>query len=59
MPDLSNLSFNVKPADPDPYLRCEACAATTDLYFCDSDWGPLTVALCATCAVASDYDPND
>jgi hypothetical protein len=52
---LQNAKFNFKPADADD--TCELCDSPDNVFVCDSDFGPLTVALCADCTDA-DYDPN-
>lgn len=46
-------SFNTEPTD----VPCEACGATENVLNCDSDFGPLSVALCPDC-IDADYDPD-
>lgn len=50
--------FNTEPADPEIGFTCEGCDSAENILMCDSDWGPLTVALCPDCAAADDYDPD-
>jgi len=46
-------SFNTEPTD----VPCEACGSTENVLNCDSDFGPLSVALCPDC-IDADYDPD-
>ena len=52
---LQNAKFNFAPADPD--IDCEACGADTEIYDVDSDFGPLSVALCLDC-IDANYEPT-
>jgi hypothetical protein len=52
---LQNARFNFKPADPDD--TCEECGSLGNIFICDSDFGPFTVALCLG-HIDADYDPN-
>ena len=53
---LQTVKFNSVIADAGAH--CENCDATTDVFTCDSDFGPLTVDLCLAC-IDYDYDPAD
>jgi len=50
---LQNARFNFEPSDQ----ACENCGSAENTYYVDSDFGPLSVSLCADCTDA-DYDPN-
>lgn len=51
----TDYKFNTAPADSDD--TCEVCGSADGILICDSDWGPLTVALCAD-HIDADYDPE-
>lgn len=53
---LQNANFNSVHADAD--ARCEICDAATDVFTCDSDFGPLSIDLCLS-HIDYDYDPAD
>lgn len=52
---LKNAKFNFKPAESDD--ECEECGETQNVFWCDSDFGPLSIALCLDC-IDYDYDPD-
>ncbi len=54
---LQNVRFNFKPADADDICESTEYCDSPAEYVCDSDFGPLTVALCLD-HIDADYDPN-